>query len=142
MKRVDRLWIRLLLVQKCQIQKHQQRTLQNIKEKHEKSTYQRTRIQTQICQTHRQTTLVRPKTEMVNTEDTIRRRIIRTQETGPYQIMLKVNKNSLTTAYKSNALKFKLDEDPLQRQINFLTFMESLEMIFLQYKETWGVLID
>ena len=37
---------------------------------------------------------------------------------------------------------FKLDEDPLQRQINFLTFVESLEIIFSQYKETCEVLID
>ena len=39
-------------------------------------------------------------------------------------------------------LKFKLDEDPLQRQVYFLTFMESLEMIFLHYKETCEVLLD
>ena len=39
-------------------------------------------------------------------------------------------------------LKFKLDEDPLQRQVYFLTFMESLEMIFSQYKETCEVLLD
>ena len=35
-----------------------------------------------------------------------------------------------------------MDEDPLQRQINFLTFVESLEMIFSQYRETCEVLID
>ena len=35
-----------------------------------------------------------------------------------------------------------MDEDPLQRQIYFLTFVESLEMIFLQYIETCEVLLD
>ena len=36
----------------------------------------------------------------------------------------------LTTAYKSKIIRFKMDEDPLQRCIYFLTFVESLEMIF------------
>ena len=35
-----------------------------------------------------------------------------------------------------------MDEDPLQRQIYFLTFVESLEMIFSQYTETYEVLLD
>ena len=47
----------------------------------------------------------------------------------------------LTTAYKSNIIKFKNDEDPLQRWIYFLTFIESLEMIFSQYTVTCEVLI-
>ena len=34
-----------------------------------------------------------------------------------------------------------MDEDPLQRQIYFLTFVESLDMIFLQYTETCEVLL-
>ena len=45
----------------------------------------------------------------------------------------------LTTAYKSNIIKFKLDEDPLQRRIYFLTFVDSLKMIFSQYKDTCEV---
>ena len=48
----------------------------------------------------------------------------------------------ITTAYKSKILKSKLDEDPLQRRVYFLTFIESLEMIFSQYKESFGVLLD
>ena len=36
----------------------------------------------------------------------------------------------LTTTHKSNTIRFKMDEDPLQRRIYFLTFVESLEMIF------------
>ena len=35
-----------------------------------------------------------------------------------------------------------MDEDPLQRRIYLLTFVESLEMIFYQYKETCEVLLD
>ena len=35
-----------------------------------------------------------------------------------------------------------MDEDPLQRQIYFLKFIESLEMIFSQYTETCEVLLD
>ena len=35
-----------------------------------------------------------------------------------------------------------MDEDPLQRRIYFLTFVESLEMIFSHYTETYEVLLD
>ena len=35
-----------------------------------------------------------------------------------------------------------MDKDPLQRRIYFLTFVESLEMIFSQYTETCEVLLD
>ena len=37
---------------------------------------------------------------------------------------------------------FKLDEDPLQRRIYFLTFIDSLNMVFSQYRETYEVLRD
>ena len=35
-----------------------------------------------------------------------------------------------------------MNEDPLQRRIYFLTFVELLEMIFSHYKETCEVLLD
>ena len=35
-----------------------------------------------------------------------------------------------------------MDEDPLQRRIYFLVFVESLGMIFSQYKETCEVILD
>ena len=35
-----------------------------------------------------------------------------------------------------------MDEDPLQRRIYFLTFIDSLNIIFPQYRETYEVLID
>ena len=47
----------------------------------------------------------------------------------------------LTTAYKSTTMKFKLDEYLIQRLICFLTFVESLGVIFPQYKETCEVLL-
>ena len=45
-------------------------------------------------------------------------------------------------AYKSKITRFKLDENPLQRRIYFLTFIGSLDMIFSQYRETCKVLLD
>ena len=48
----------------------------------------------------------------------------------------------LTTAYKLNIIRFKTDEDPLQRRIYFLTFIDSLDMIFSHYRETCEVLLD
>ena len=48
----------------------------------------------------------------------------------------------LTAAYKSKIIRFKIDEDPLQRRIYFLTFIDSLDMIFSQYRETCEVLLD
>ena len=35
-----------------------------------------------------------------------------------------------------------MDEDPLQRRIYFLAFVNSLDMIFSQYRETCEVLLD
>ena len=54
-----------------------------------------------------------------------------------YEINSKVAGNSV---YIKDP-KLKLDEDPLQRHIYSLTFVESLEMIFSQYKETCEVLL-
>ena len=35
-----------------------------------------------------------------------------------------------------------MDEDPLQRQIYFLTYIDLLDMIFSHYRETCEVLLD
>ena len=35
-----------------------------------------------------------------------------------------------------------MDEDPIQRRIYFLTFIDSLDMIFSQFRETCEVLLD
>ena len=37
---------------------------------------------------------------------------------------------------------FKMDEDPLHSQIYFLTFIDSLDVIFSQYIEICEVLLD
>ena len=55
--------------------------------------------------------------------------------------MRKITAKLLTTAYKSKIVKFILYEDLLQRRIYFLTFIESLEMIFSQYKGTCELII-
>ena len=48
----------------------------------------------------------------------------------------------LMTSYKLKIIRFKMDEDPLQHRIYFLTFIDSLDMIFSQYRETCEVLLD
>ena len=48
----------------------------------------------------------------------------------------------MTAAYKLKVLKSKFSEDPLHRRIYFLTFIESFQIIFSQYKETYMVLVD
>ena len=58
------------------------------------------------------------------------------------KLCARLTANFLTTAYTSKIIRFKMDEDPLQRRIYLLTFVESLEMIFSQYTETCEVLLD
>ena len=57
------------------------------------------------------------------------------REKDPIKLCARLTAKLLTTAYKSKIIKFKLDEDPLQRRIYFLTFVESLEMIFHSIKK-------
>ena len=64
------------------------------------------------------------------------------RKTDPIKLCARLTENLPTTAYKSKITRFKLDEDPLQSWIYFLTFVESLEIIFSQYKETCEVLLD
>ena len=75
------------------------------------------------------------------TIDAIKIRTIR-KRNGNLSNYTQNNGKVAETAHKLKVIKFKLDEDPLQRRIYFLTFMESLEMIFSQYKETCEVLLD
>ena len=60
----------------------------------------------------------------------------------PIKLCAKLTAKLLTTAYKLNIIKLKLDEYPLHRWIYFLTFVDSLEVILYQYKETCEVLLD
>ena len=48
----------------------------------------------------------------------------------PIRLCATLMEKLLTTAYKSKIIRFKMDEDPLQRWIYFLTFIDSLDMIF------------
>ena len=64
------------------------------------------------------------------------------QKKEPIKLCAKLTAKLLTTSYKLKIITFKIDEYPLQRRIYFLTFVESLEMIFPQYKETCEVILD
>ena len=64
------------------------------------------------------------------------------QKNEPIRLCATLTAKLLTTVFKSKMIRFKLDEDPLQRQIYFLTFIDSLNMIFSQYRETYEVLRD
>ena len=59
-----------------------------------------------------------------------------------FRLCATLTEKFLMKAYKSNIIRFKIDEDPLQRRIYFLTFIDSLDMIFSQYRETCEVLLD
>ena len=49
----------------------------------------------------------------------------------PIRLCATLTAKFLTTAFKSKIIRFKMDEDLLQCRIYFLTFIDSLDMIFL-----------
>ena len=51
----------------------------------------------------------------------------------PIRLCATLTAKLLTTAYKSKIIRFKIDEGPLHCRIYFLTFIDSLDMIFSQY---------
>ena len=57
------------------------------------------------------------------------------QKTDPIKLCARSKAKLLTTAYKLKIVRFKLDEDPLQRRIYFYTFGELLGMIFSSIKK-------
>ena len=59
-----------------------------------------------------------------------RRRSKKNRKKDPIRLCATLTGKLLTTAFKSKMIRFKLDEDPLQRRIYFLTFIDSLNMIF------------
>ena len=71
-----------------------------------------------------------------------RRKNKKHRKEDPIRLCTTLTEKVLTTAFKSKIIRFKMDEDPLQRRIYFLTFIDSLNMIFSQYKETCEVLLD
>ena len=60
----------------------------------------------------------------------------------PIRLCATLTAKLLTTVFKSKIIRFKLDEDQLQRRIYFLTFIDSLNMIFSKYRETCEFLKD
>ena len=64
------------------------------------------------------------------------------QKNDPIKLCANLMAKLPTTAYKSKIIRFKMNEDPLQHRIYFLTFVEYLAMIFSQYRETCEVLLD
>ena len=71
-----------------------------------------------------------------------RRKNKKHRKKDPIRLCATLTEKLLTTAFKSKIIRLKLDEDPLQRRIYFLTFIDSLNMIFSQYRETYEVLRD
>ena len=71
-----------------------------------------------------------------------RRKKKKHRKKDPIRLCATLTAKLLTTAFKSKMIRFKLDEDPLQRRIYFLTFIDSLNMVFSQYRETYEVLRD
>ena len=60
----------------------------------------------------------------------LRRKNKKHQEKDPIRLCATLTAKLLMTAFKSKMIRFKLDEDPLQRRIYFLTFIDSLNMVF------------
>ena len=83
------------------------------------------------CQTRPQVmtlmTLIRLRTAIIDVDDA---RIINIGKKDPIRLCATLTAKLLTTAFKSKIIRFKLDEDPLQRRIYFLTLIDSLNMIF------------
>ena len=63
-----------------------------------------------------------------------RRKNKKHREKDPVRLCATLTEKLLTTAYNSKIIIFKLNEDPLQRWIYFLNFLDSLDMIFSQYR--------
>ena len=63
-----------------------------------------------------------------------RRKNKKHREKDPIRLCATLRGKLLATAFKSKMFRFKLDEDPLQRWIYFLTFIDSLNMVFSQYR--------
>ena len=88
---------------------------------------------------HRATILIRLMTVITDASD-VKNKSYRKKD--PIKLCARLTEKLPTTAFKSKIIRFKMDEDPLQRRIYFLTFVESLEMIFSQYTETCEVILD
>ena len=84
-------------------------------------------------------TLIRLRTVIIDVYDA---RIIHIRKKDLIRLCATSTAKLLTTAFKSKIIRFELDEDPLQCRIYFLTFIDSLNMVFTQYRESYEVLRD
>ena len=89
-----------------------------IKRKSVRKTRNRTR------QTHRRVILIHLTTVTIYASDIQNKKIHRKKD--PIKLCARLTAKLLTTVYKSKIIKFKMDEDPIQRRIYFLNFVESL----------------
>ena len=71
-----------------------------------------------------------------------RRKNKKHRKEDPIKLCATLTAKLLMTAYTLKIIRFKIDENPIQRRIYFLTFIDSLDMIFLQTRETCGLLLD
>ena len=72
-------------------------------------------------------TLIRLRIVIIDVDDAKIRNI---EKKDPIRLCATLTAKLPTTAFKSKMISFKLDEDPLQRRIYFLTFIDSLNMVF------------
>ena len=56
--------------------------------------------------------------------------------TNPTKNCAKLTTKLITAMYKSKVVKFKLDEDTIQHQVYFLSFMNSLKKIITIFRNT------
>ena len=64
-----------------------------------------------------------------------RRKDKKHQKKDPIRLCATLTAKFQTTAFKSKIIRFKRDEDPLQRPIYFLTFIDSLNIIFFNIEK-------
>ena len=87
-----------------------------------------------------------PSNDSDSSDDSHYRRKLRKdkkhRKKDPIRLCETLTAELLTTAYKLMIIRFKMDEDPLQRRIYVHKFIDSLDMIFSQYRETCEVLLD
>ena len=93
-----------------------------------------------ICQTHHQATILIRPTIMITNASCVRVRDI--EKNHQIKLCACLTAKVADDRVKSKIIRFKMDEDLLQRRIYFLTFLESQEMIFSKYTETCEVLLD
>ena len=64
------------------------------------------------------------------------------QEKYSIKLCARLKEKLMTTDNKLKIIRLRMDEDPLQRRIYLLTFVESLVMTLSYYEENCEVLLD